>query len=162
MLAAAPALETDPESFAARFAAHAAHGELLPQPEGSPLMEFVVAGLALYLFDRTGPYTARPGPAQVVIHGVLEGCEVVHDAAPSLQVVGVSQLTGVGEVRAVDSRHTVIVHVAEGAGPLPLVLSGFAPLPRVQVGDLLAFTTQPPLHGFLVMSPPADLASARG
>lgn len=145
MLASVPALETAPDEFAACFAPHAAHGELWPQPEGSPLMEFVVGGLPLYLFDRTGPYTAKAGPAWVVIHGVLQAFEQLDEAAPQLHPLGVSQLEGVGQVIAVESRRTVIIEAR-----LPLVLSSFTPLPALQVGDWLGFATEAPLHGFLV------------
>lgn len=145
MLPASAPLETSPDDFALRFAAHAAHGELYPQPEGSPLMEFVVDGLPLYLFDRTGPYTARPGPAWVVVHGMLEHLEAIPAGPPELHSLGVSQLAGVGQVLAVESRRSVVVQAH-----LPLVLAGFAPLPSLQVGDWVAFETQAPLHGFLV------------
>ncbi len=145
MLVATPALETSPDDFAARFAPHAARGELWPQPEGSPLMEFVVGGLPLYLFDRTGPYTAKPGLAWVVIHGTLQHYAPLAQGRPQLSSPGVSQLEGVGQVIAVESRRTVVVEAR-----MPLVLSGFEPLKDVQLGDWLSFVTEAPLHGFLV------------
>lgn len=145
MLPVSAPLETSPDDFAARFAAYAAHGELYPQPEGSPLMEFVAGGLPLYLFDRTGPYTALPGPAWVVVHGVLEHLEAVPAGSPEVHSLDVSKLAGVGQVVAVESRRSVVVEAH-----IPLVLAGFTPLPSLQVGDWVAFETQAPLHGFLV------------
>jgi hypothetical protein len=143
-------LETSVEDFVSRYREDAAEGELYPQPEGSPLMEFVSGGRALYLFDRTGPYTARPGPARVIVHATMSAFEWLEEGAqtglqPKLSLVGVSGAQGVGQVTRVVSAYTVVVNAR-----LPLVLSSFERLPALKVGDWLSFETQPPLHGFLV------------
>lgn len=141
-------LETSEREFAARYAEFAAEGLLYPVREGSPLLEFGVAGRVLYLFDRSGPYAAQPGPARLVVHGVLEDGAL--QRLPSgvngeqLQVVGVSGVEGRGEVLAVQ-RQVVVVRAR-----LPLVLGSFGPLPDLQVGDRVSFRTAPPLQGFLV------------
>ena len=57
-------LENSEQEFLTRYAEFAASGTLYPQIEGSPLMEFSSAGRVLFLFDRTGPYRAHPGPAR--------------------------------------------------------------------------------------------------
>ena len=57
-------LESSETEFASRYAAFAAQGTLYPGREGSPLLEFSAGGRVLYLFDRSGPYAARPGPAR--------------------------------------------------------------------------------------------------
>ena len=142
-------LETSVEDFVARFAADAAAGQLYPQPEGSPLMEFVAGGRTLYLFDRTGPYTAKPGAARVIVHGTLAHFALVSGSAAKrehkLMSVGVSSVEGVGQISRLASRFTVVVQAR-----VPLVLSSFTPLPELTVGEWLSFETQPPLHGFLV------------
>ncbi|MBZ9713821.1 hypothetical protein [Deinococcus multiflagellatus] len=142
-------LETSEREFTARFAPHAASGVLYPQREGSPLLEFAAGGRVLYLFDRSGPYATRPGPAQVVVHGVLdpEATRVLaaaEDSAETLQVVGVSAVEGRGRVLAAE-RGVLVVQAR-----LPLVLATLGAPLTAHPGDLLAFRTQPPLHGFLV------------
>ena len=138
-------LETSVEDFVSRFATDAAEGQLYPQPEGSPLMEFVAGGRTLYLFDRTGPYTARPGAARVIVHAPLLRFDRLGGGAASLNVVGVSAVEGLGQITRIASRFSVVVQAR-----IPLVLSSFAPLPELHVGEWLSFETQPPLHGFLV------------
>lgn len=119
-----------------------------PQPEGSPLLEFVAAGRVLYLFDRCGPYAAPPGEARVVVHGVLEPDSVVLLAgeahSETLSVQGVSALEGRGQVTHVVGRAWVV------QARLPLVLASFGDLPRLAPGQWITFRTLPPLHGFIV------------
>ena len=145
-------LETSETEFARRYAPHAAQGELYPQHEGSPLLEFLAGGRVLYLFDRCGPYAARPGPARVVVHGLLDldGTEVLDPggaepgAAEVLTVQGISAVTGCGQVVEVSRRVWVV------QARLPLVLAAFGALPPAQPGDWVTFRTLPPLHGFVV------------
>ena len=146
-------LESSELEFASRYEAFAAQGQLYPQREGSPLLEFASGGRVLYLFDRSGPYRGRPGPARVVVHGVLDhaggGPRVLTPdeaarARETLAVVGVSEVEGVGELLAVSRRVWVV------RARLPLVLGAFEDLPRAEVGGWVAFRTLPPLHGFLL------------
>ena len=141
-------LESSEREFAARFAAHAAHGLVYPQPEGSPLLEFVSGGRVLYLFDRSGPYAAPPGEARVVVHGVLQPDTLELLAGEThretLSVQGVSALEGRGRVTHVLGRAWVV------QARLPLVLASFGDLPQLQPGQWIAFRTLPPLHGFVV------------
>ncbi|GGL77996.1 hypothetical protein GCM10010840_14850 [Deinococcus aerolatus] len=141
-------LESSEREFMARFAPHAAQGMVYPQPEGSPLLEFVAGGRVLYLFDRCGPYAAPPGDAQVVVHGVLEPDSVVLLAGAAhretLSVQGVSALEGCGQVTHVVGRIWVV------QARLPLVLASFGDLPRLEPGQWITFKTLPPLHGFVV------------
>ncbi|AZI42984.1 hypothetical protein EHF33_09725 [Deinococcus psychrotolerans] len=140
-------LETSVEDFVSRFEADAAEGQLYPQPEGSPLMEFVSGGRTLYLFDRTGPYTAKPGAARVIVHGTFARfakLPSVPEPLTKLAAVGISGMEGVGQITRLASRFTVVVQAR-----LPLVLSSFTPLPELEAGEWLSFETQPPLHGFL-------------
>ncbi len=145
-------LETSEREFAARYAEFAAEGTLYPSREGSPLLEFGVAGRVLYLFDRSGPYAAAPGAARLVVHGVLEDAGLrpltaQEDLQEQLHAVGVSGIEGRGVVLAVQ-RQVVVVRAR-----LPLVLGSFGPLPEVQPGDWVSFRTVPPLHGFMVEEP---------
>lgn len=138
-------LESSEGEFTTRFAAHAAEGLLYPQREGSPLLEFSAGGRVLYLFDRNGPYAAAPGPARVIVHGVLEEFTRLapEDAAEeALTSVGISQVEGRGQVVAVQ-RSVCVVQAR-----LPLVLAAFTALPALAPGDWVAFRTAPPLHGF--------------
>lgn len=140
-------LETSEQEFADRFAAYAATGDLYPQREGSPLLEFVAGGRVLYLFDRCGPYAARPGPARVVVHGMLDPAQTAVLGSPaeeSLSVQGVSALSGCGQVLEASRRVWVV------QARVPLVLAAFEPLPSVQAGDWVQFVTLPPLHGFVL------------
>ncbi|MBB6016383.1 hypothetical protein HLB42_00120 [Deinococcus sp. D7000] len=140
-------LESSDRDFAARFAPHAAHGLLYPQPEGSPLLEFVAGGRVLYLFDRSGPYAAQPGHARVVVHGVLQAGSVQlvsPERGETLSVQGVSALEGCGQVTHVVGQVWVV------QARLPLVLACFEGLPPVAVGQHVVFRTLPPLHGFIV------------
>ncbi|WP_019586550.1 hypothetical protein [Deinococcus apachensis] len=144
-------LESSETEFASRYEAFAAQGLLYPQREGSPLLEFSTGGRVLYLFDRSGPYAGRPGPARVVVHGLLDlpGTHVLTPeetvtVRENLTVVGISGVEGVGEVLDVTRRVWVV------RARVPLVLAAFEPLPHVRPGDWVAFRTQPPLHGFLV------------
>lgn len=144
-------LESSETEFASRYAAYAAEGQLYPQREGSPLLEFASGGRVLYLFDRCGPYLGQPGPARVVVHGVLElpgtrrlGAEEAQSAHETLNAVGISQVEGVGQVLSASPQVWVV------RARVPLVLAAFGPLPTVREDDWVAFRTAPPLHGFLV------------
>lgn len=147
------ALENSEGEFAAQYAGYAAQGQLYPAREGSPLLEFASAGRVLYLFDRMGPYTWQPGPAHVIVHGILD-TEALNILPASegaahkeaLSVLGISGVEGTGQVLHV-TRRTCVVQAR-----VPLVLSAFEPLPGVAVGDWLHFKTLPPLHGFVVQA----------
>ena len=141
-------LESSERDFAAQYAAHAAHGLIYPQPEGSPLLEFAAGGRVLYLFDRCGPYAAQPGEARVVVHGVLEadGVDLLSgaDHRELLSVQGVSALEGCGRITHTLGKMWVV------QARLPLVLAAFGPLPPVTPGQWITFRTLAPLHGFVV------------
>jgi len=142
-------LESSEAEFTSRFRAFAAQGQLYPQPEGSPLLEFAAGGRVLYLFDRSGPYAAPPGPAQVIVHGILDPARAAallpgSQVSEVLTVNSISAVEGVGEVIFTAPQVWVV------RARLPLVLAAFGPLPRVEVGDWVSFQTLPPLHGFLL------------
>ncbi|MDB5044817.1 MAG: hypothetical protein JWQ08_867 [Deinococcus sp.] len=142
-------LESSETEFASRYAAWAAVGHVYPQREGSPLLEFSAGGRVLYLFDRSGPYAVKPGPARIVVNGILD--LTLTETRPrregereELTVIGISGLEGAGEVLEVSRRSWVV------QARLPMVLSSFTPLPEARPGDWVAFRTLPLLHGFMV------------
>ena len=143
------ALENSEAEFMARYGEYAASGLLYPQPEGSPLLEFAAGGRVLYLFDRCGPYAAPPGPARVVVNGLLDlpATEVLGQDAPqgeTLTLVGISAAEGCGQIEQVLGRSWVV------RARLPLVLSAYSVLPAARPGDWVRFRTLPPLHGFVL------------
>ena len=142
-------IESSPEEFTERHRQYAARGVLYPQPEGSPLIEFVSGGRVLYLLDRCGPYAALPGEAYVIVNGVVREWARLPEALPEEQlgVVGVSGLEGAGQVLASPrgGPPTLIVRAR-----LPLVLCGYTPFAGVAPGDWVSFSTEAPLHGFIL------------
>ncbi|MGY2892870.1 hypothetical protein [Deinococcus sp. UYEF24] len=143
-------IEISPEEFTERHRQYAADGLLYPQPEGSPLLEFAAGGRVLYLLDRCGPYTSRPGTARVIVNGVLSRLEPSEQQRESLTVIGVSGLEGVGQIleRPRGGAPTLVVRAR-----LTLVLNTHSPLPNLNSGqwnpgDWISFTTEPLLHGF--------------
>lgn len=143
-------IEISPDEFTERHHQYAAEGLIYPQPEGSPLLEFAAGGRVLYLFDRCGPYAARPGAARVIVNGMLSRWEPSLLQRESLTVVGVSGVEGVGQVvdRPKGSVPTVVVQAR-----LTLVLNSARPLPELHPGDWISFATEPLLHGFTVGTP---------
>ena len=140
-------IEISPEEFTERHRQYAAEGLIYPQPEGSPLLEFAAGGRVLYLLDRCGPYTARPGLARVIVNGVLSRHERTESRQESLTIVGVSGLEGTGQIvdRPRGGAPTLVVR-----SRLTLVLNSHAPLTDLEIGDWISFATEPVLHGFTV------------
>lgn len=142
-------IEDSPESFIARWKGYAADVELFPHTEGSPLLEVRAGSVLLQLFERTGPYLGRPGPAKLIIHPVVDGAltPAPADATPGMEVTGVSRFHAVGKVVAVDGRVTVV----DAGVPLVVATLGeqHASL-TVQVGQLVSFSNRPPAHGFVL------------
>jgi hypothetical protein len=144
-------LEESVEAFVARFRRAAAQVVLSSHVEGSPLLECLVAGHALHLFERTGPYLARVGPASVIVHAECDAVEpVTEEGAPRIEVVGVSSVVCEGIVLERDDPFLV---VDVGA---PIVVGVSAPLGAVAVGDRVRFASRPPLHGFVLPRPSAS------
>ncbi|GAB5602005.1 hypothetical protein FJNA_05300 [Thermus sp. FJN-A] len=120
-----PALEESPESFFARFQAHALTAYLFPEPWGSPLLEVLAEGHLVYAFDRGAP-PAPTGWQRVLLHGV------VREARPHL---GEPFLEREGPAYRLGGR---AVPLGEGfyllEGPVKVVVHAEDPLPEaVQV-----------------------------
>jgi hypothetical protein len=148
-------IEISPEEFTERHQQYAAEGLIYPQTEGSPLLEFAAGGRVLYLLDRCGPYSARPGAARVIVNGVISHWEHSQRQQESLTVLGVSGLEGVGQVleRPRGGAPTLVVQAR-----LRLVLNAYQvpggppALGDLGPGDWISFVTEPVLHGFTVTS----------
>jgi hypothetical protein len=143
-----PVLEHSTAEFIERFKHRATLVVLYPQIEASPLLEARVGGRVVYLFDRTGPYTARVGEALVIVNPVAEQLEKLEgDHEAVLNVVGVSKIEGVGRVLEVDAGHVVLEARAV------LVIGALDESWRgLREGDWVSFSSAEPVHGFFVRS----------
>ncbi len=137
--------EESVESFIAQWRPYAAQVQLFAHVEGNPLLECGVAGVIFGVLERTGPYLAHPGAAQLILHCVTETVVKAGSFERSLKVTDLSRLQVQGVVLL---RRGAMVVVDAG---VPLVTGSFTPLPGdVAAGDWLSFETLPPVHGFLV------------
>lgn len=141
-------VEESPETFITRWRHHAAEVELFAHTEGSPMLECRAGDAIIQVFERTGPYLARPGPARVIVNPVVESVAVVHDAsAPPRHVesVGVSRLKVTGRVLEREGRV-----LALDAG-VPLVVSSLSELPLdAVVGATVDVSSVAPVHAFVL------------
>ncbi len=143
--------EESVESFIAQWRPYAAQVELFAHLEGSPLLECGAAGVIFGVLERTGPYLAHPGKAQLILHPVAERVVKSGVYERSIKVTGLSQLQVQGVVLL---RRGNMVVVDAGA---PLVTGSFAPLPDdVAAGNWLKYETLPPVHGFVVTKTSQD------
>jgi hypothetical protein len=140
--------EESVEGFVTRFQASAAEVTLAGRLEGSPLLECLVDGVAVHVFERTGPYLASSGPARVILNlecDALERLEVEPGARTNrIEVVGVSALAVDGVVRACDEPFLVV-----DAGTT-LVVGVTGAFPAVGIGDRVRFVSRAPVHGFVL------------
>lgn len=132
------------ESFITQWKPYAATVQLFPHTEGSPLLEVGAAGCIFHVFERTGPYHALSGTAQLIINPVTEQVTKAEGAGKQLDVLGVSRLRVKGLVLLVRSSMVVV-----DAG-VPLVVGVFAGTDDVALGDWLEFESVAPVHGFLL------------
>lgn len=143
-------LEDSVEGFVLRFRSAAADVALGGHVEGSPLLECVVGGVAIDVFERTGPYLARSGAARVILHVECEGVErLAPDAPVRLEVTGVSALRVDAAVVSADEPFLVL-----DAG-FPLVVGVTGAFPEVRAGDVVRVEARAPVHGFVLPRPTA-------
>ena len=142
-----PVLEHSTIEFLEHFKAFAARVFLYPQIEASPLLEARVGGRVVYLFDRTGPYSAVNGEALMIVNPMVESVAIAETQEADLNILGVSKLEGVGRVVAVQPNHVVLEARA-------LLVIGVLDdsWRKVKVGDWLKFSSLEPVHGFFVKS----------
>jgi hypothetical protein len=154
-------LEDSVEGFVARFRSSAAEVTLSGRVEGNPLLECLVAGVAIHVFERTGPYLAWSGPARVILNLECDELEPVDARAPDadgrIDVVGVSALMIDGIVLARDEPFLVV-----DAGA-PFVVGMTGDFPEVGVGHRVRVVSRAPIHAFVLPRPavrPTAAASA--
>ena len=138
-----PVLEHSVFEFIERFKQHAIKTTLYPQIEGSPLIEAKLGSQVIYLFDRTGPYSAKHGAALVIVNPVTETI-ALSEADELLLITGVSSLEAVGVVMEAEQSH-VIVKVKG----MPLVVGVLDDSWKsVKFGQRVAFKSVDVVHGF--------------
>lgn len=142
-------LEESVESFITSWRAFATSAQLFARAEGNPLLELRVNGTIFSVLERTNPYLAYPGQAQVILHAVAATVEKSAKGAPHLEVIGQSKLAGMGEIRALEGNL-----IALDVG-FPLILGSLSALPATLAeGSSLSFSTLPPVHGFVLQRTP--------
>lgn len=137
--------EESVEGFMLQWKNYAAQVHLFAHVEGSPLLECEALGKVFHVFERTAPYAATLGKAQVIIHPVTEKVYQSTQQKKAFDVVGLSKIQARGVVLY---RQWNIVVIDAG---IPLVVGVFSPLlEEVTAGDWLEFSAQAPLHGFVL------------
>lgn len=140
--------EESVETFITQWRPYAADAVLFAATEGSPLLECEAGGAIFGVLERTGPYSARSGPAKLIVHLMAEGVTLSEARERRLEVLGSSRLRGVGVVVLRQGRMVVV-----DAGA-PLVVGSFAALPdELAAGDWVEVTGLAPVHGFVVTKP---------
>lgn len=138
-----PVLENSIAEFIQSWKHRATPAIVYPQPEGSPLLEVRIGGRVIYLLDRVGPYAARPGEVNLIVHPIAETVTRVEPAEEELRPVGVSRIEALGSVLEV-SRSFVVVQAR-----VPLVIGVFDDSWRdLKSGEFVAVSSLEPVHGF--------------
>ncbi len=137
--------EESVEGFVVQWKPYAARVELFARTEGSPLLECRVNNVIFSVFDRTGPYDAPPGEAQLIINPVTEYVAKTEERRKDIEVVSASRIRARGLVLVRQGRMVVV-----DAGA-PLVVGVFEGLDDdVSLGGWLEFESLAPIHGFVV------------
>ena len=152
-------IEEGPEAFVQRWRRYAADATVFARPEGSPLLEVLVAGAVLQLLERTNPYLGVPGSARVLVQASADALEACVDEARRLEVPSRGTLRAQGPVLAREGR---VVAIDAGA-PLLVALDGGAG-EDVAVGDWVRCEAEAPIHGFVLPpeAPPPVGSDGRG
>jgi len=138
-------MEESVEHYVAQWKPHAAQVQCFARAEGNPLLEVRLLGYIIHVFERTNPYLLPPGPAMLILNPMTEQLTPTEAATPGLEVVGLSRLKAWGRILFRQS-HTVVIDAG-----VPLVVSVLAGVPTsVAVGDMVAFVSLAPIHGFAV------------
>ena len=147
-------IEDSPEAFIQHWRSYAAEVQVFARTEGSPLLECRANGVIVQLLDRGGPYVTAPGTHRVILNPVVEALSAAAEPARSLEVAGLGQLQGTGEVLVSEGRICVV-----DCG-VPLVVAVMAEdAERFEPGRYVRFEGLPPVHGFVV--PPSAGARRR-
>ena len=138
-----PVLEHSVFEFIERFKQHAVKTTLYPQIEGSPLIEAKLGSQVIYLFDRTGPYSAKHGAALVIVNPVTETI-TASDAGDLLSITGVSSLEAVGVIVETEQSHVIVK--TRGVTLVVGVLDDSWKIAKS--GQRIAFKSVDAVHGF--------------
>ena len=138
-----PVLEHSVFEFIERFKQHAVKTTLYPQIEGSPLIEAKLGSQVIYLFDRTGPYSAKHGAALVIVNPVTETI-APSEAEDLLSITGISSLEAVGIVLEMEQSHVIVK--TRGVTLVVGVLDDS--WKSVKLGQRVAFKSVDAVHGF--------------
>ncbi|HEX7004502.1 MAG TPA: hypothetical protein VF168_09990 [Trueperaceae bacterium] len=137
--------EESPDGFISRWRQHAAAARVFSRTEGLPLLEVEAGGAILQVLERTGPYLAQPGEANVIINPTARTVELHGSGKMSVEVAGIGRMSACGQIIYRDDPFLV---VDVGA---PVVLGVIEPLPDGAVaGAWVSFESIPPIHGFVV------------
>ena len=136
--------EESVEGFVAQWKPYAARALLFARAEGSPLLECRVDGAIFSVFERTGPYDAPPGEAQLIIHPMTERVKRTEERRKEIEVLSASRIRARGLVLVRQGRMVVL-----DAGA-PLVVGVFEGVDDVSLGDFLELESLAPVHGFVV------------
>jgi hypothetical protein len=138
-------MEDSVEGFILHYKPYAATVEILPKTEGSPLLEVVANHKVLHLLERTAPYGAKPGKAQVIVNPMTQTLSKSEEAVKSITVPALSKMRVQGVVLEVFPDAAII-----DAG-LPLVVSLLEDFPNdIALGDYISFESLNPIHGFVI------------
>lgn len=138
-------MEDSVEGFILQYKPYAATVEVLPKTEGTPLLEIVANHKVLHLLERTAPYQAKPGKAQVIVNPVTQTLSKSGEAMKSIAVPALSKMRAQGVVLEVFPDTAII-----DAG-VPLVVSLLEELPHdIALGDYVSFESLSPIHGFVI------------
>lgn len=137
-------IEDSPEQFVRQWGEYASEVEIFPHIENTPLFEVrLETGKIIHLFDRTGPYTVKPGPEEVLINPMISEFSL-SDEDPVVEEHRRGHLRAVGTVEQVDGKT-----FGFRSGPVLLAVSVIGDtLPNV--GDTIAFSSLPGVHAFIV------------
>ena len=137
--------EESPDGFISRWRSYAAPVTLFSRIEGQPLLELEAGGAILQVLERTGPYLAGPGRANVIINPTAEAVRVHEGGKRSVEVTGIGRMRGCGTVLFRDDPFLVL---DVGA---PVVLGVMESLPAEALpGAWVSFEAIPPIHGFVL------------
>jgi hypothetical protein len=149
-------IEESIEAFMVRYKPYAATVELLPRTEGSPLLECYVNGQILRLLERTNPYLAKPGKAQLIINPTTERLLASSDTQKRLKTVSLGALNVTGVMLERERRSAII-----DAG-IPLVVATLEEIDeQLSVGDWVNFETLVPIHGFVLAKEERQVSKGR-
>jgi hypothetical protein len=139
-------MEESVEGFIAQYRPYAVTVELLPKTEGSPLLEVVANQKVLHLLERTSPYQAKPGKAQVIVNPMTETLQRSPEAVKSFMVPALSKMRVQGVVLELFPNVVIV-----DAG-VPLVVTLLSDLSEdIALGDYISFESLSPIHGFVIL-----------